>query len=242
MSGLSSRWRTHRDRYGAIHAAAAYLGRSSQRLWDFLGPAVTRAYLRRWYASAPAHLVNLGSGALRIEAMLNVDISARADVYVDITRPLPFHDDSLDGVFCEEVIEHVPFPAAARMLREVHRALRPDAALRISTPDLAHFCRLAAGAEPMDGYQRAEARLVLGADAGEALMRAAALNAIVYRHEHRFVYTEAALREALLAAGFSQVRRSRYRDPEGALGAHDSHAERYGHAPEMSLYLEARKG
>ena len=46
-------------------------------------------------------------------------------------QPLPFEDNFFDFVIFTEVIEHIPFPQHA--LREIHRVLKPDGSLVIST-------------------------------------------------------------------------------------------------------------
>jgi len=57
----------------------------------------------------------------------SVDVLASAD-------NLPFNEQSFDCVLCTEVLEHCPDPAA--VLREVHRVLRPNGKVFLSTPFL----------------------------------------------------------------------------------------------------------
>ncbi len=61
------------------------------------------------------------------------------DREVDITKPLPFDDDSAEYIFAEHVIEHVPFPSAMRFLRECYRVLHGGGVLRVSFPDVGNF-------------------------------------------------------------------------------------------------------
>lgn len=56
---------------------------------------------------------------------------AKPDVFADGTR-LPFADDSIDGVVCLEVIEHVP--DAEALLREIARVLRSGGQAWLSMP------------------------------------------------------------------------------------------------------------
>ena len=56
---------------------------------------------------------------------------------VDLNFPLPFDDCSFDGVTMLEVIEHIV--AAERLLAEVHRVLRPNGFVVLSTPNFSFF-------------------------------------------------------------------------------------------------------
>ncbi len=65
------------------------------------------------------------------------------DVYLrDLTRdPLPVEARSCDGVLCFEVVEHLrdsPLP----LFRDVHRALKQDGYLLLSTPNMQHWHRV----------------------------------------------------------------------------------------------------
>ncbi len=57
--------------------------------------------------------LHVGCGNNRLPGWLNYDKG------VDIRRPLPFPDDSMDFVFAEHVVEHITAREAWRFLREV---------------------------------------------------------------------------------------------------------------------------
>jgi len=62
---------------------------------------------------------------------------ARADVLIqDISKGIPFPDESYDFAFCIEVLEHVPNPFAT--LGEIHRVLKPGGVLVLSVPNPYH--------------------------------------------------------------------------------------------------------
>lgn len=56
----------------------------------------------------------------------------------DLDSPLPLPDNSVDFVFSEDFIEHVPQRMQVKYLAEAFRVLRPGAVHRISTPCLRH--------------------------------------------------------------------------------------------------------
>ena len=53
-------------------------------------------------------------------------------------EPLPFPDAQFDGVLCCEVLEHLTADPVA-MLAEIHRVLRPDGWLVLTTPNVANL-------------------------------------------------------------------------------------------------------
>lgn len=58
------------------------------------------------------------------------------DQNVDIRQRLPMGDGDAKFIFCEHVIEHVPFSDGIRFLAECHRVLAPGGVLRLSFPDV----------------------------------------------------------------------------------------------------------
>lgn len=237
-AGLLQKWRHYRQKYGIVHAAASYVGRMVPRAWDWMGPLVTRRALRRWLEMQGQKRLNLGSGSHLLDGFLNADVSPRADVYMDVSRPLPLPDRSVDVVLCEEVIEHIPFSDASALARELARVLKPGGCVRVTTPDLEFFHRVLNGSEPLTGMLPADGERFLGTEAPDALLRMGFVNSCFYLHGHRCLYTAAGLTELFRLAGFEHIRRSHYQDGESLLGRYDSHADRFDHPPELSLYVE----
>lgn len=64
---------------------------------------------------------------------VNLDMDAKPDYLCDAAR-LPIADASIDGIWCLNLLEHVPEPA--EVLRECRRVLRPDGRIVVVTPFL----------------------------------------------------------------------------------------------------------
>src|SRR5271167_442461 len=81
--------------------------------------------------------INLGCGSDIRPDYINADIALLpgVDVLLDLSRvPLPFADQSVDEVFCKDVIEHiVPLPP---LLKEIHRVLKAGGKAEFHVP---HF-------------------------------------------------------------------------------------------------------
>ena len=98
-AGLLARLRHYRARYGYWHAAMSFIGRWSFGLWQCIGPVITRPHLRRWLDSDRFKILNLGGGNVLCDRWLTADITPRADVHMDVTRPLPLPDNCIDVVY-----------------------------------------------------------------------------------------------------------------------------------------------
>jgi predicted SAM-dependent methyltransferase len=219
-TGLRARLGHYGRRYGYVRAVCSFVGRKYFVFWKLVGPALTRRYLRRWLNSPGPHILNLGGGGVLFHRWLTADVDPRSDVYVDVTRPLPFRDAAIDVVYCEEVIEHISRQDAILMLRECLRILKPGGWLRLTTPSLDYFARRAL-TDPNGTFE---------------------INDIFYLHGHRHIYSEANMRAFLEESRFIDIKRSSYRDPNSHYGYFDTHPVRFTFAPpECSQYWEARK-
>ena len=58
------------------------------------------------------------------------------DEETDITKPLPFADNTVDYIYCEHGIEHITQKQAWYFLEECNRILRQGGKIRLSFPDI----------------------------------------------------------------------------------------------------------
>jgi predicted SAM-dependent methyltransferase len=89
-------------------------------------------------------LLNFGCGPAFHPEWVNIDSSTVFPDVIkhDLRRGLPFADESFDAVYGSHVLEHLEPDAAARLLRECHRVLRPEGIVRIVVPDLEAIAKL----------------------------------------------------------------------------------------------------
>lgn len=131
--------------------------------------------------------LHLGCGNNYLEGWLNLDLPNG-----DITKPLPWPNESIEALFLEHVIEHVPADAAFRFFEEALRVLEPGGVLRLAFPDLLKIARDATP-EYLSFLQNRQW--------GDGTAASAVRN-IIANHEHHAIWTEETMRIALKAVGF----------------------------------------
>jgi predicted SAM-dependent methyltransferase len=160
----------------------------------------SRIRARRLAARAGPLRIHLGSGVSPKPGWVNVDlVGAKADLWWDVTRSLPFRDHQVDAVFHEHLLEHLSLEQGLALIRECRRVLKEDGTLRIVVPD----CQ---------GY------LVSYAEGGTFLEEAKpgrptsllAASEVFLRHGHRSAYDFETLSLLCREAGFAGVERSSY--------------------------------
>jgi SAM-dependent methyltransferase len=177
----------------------------------------------------PAPRLHIGSGKVRLEGWINIDVQPLpgVDVVADVTRGLDFA--GVEAIFAEHFLEHLSIVDAMAFLQEAQRVLAEGGWIRLSTPNLdwvwfTHY-RLAAGAE----RKRRDAL---------------ALNRAFHGWRHRFLWNREILGEALLAHGFADLRWCRYGESEQRIFQGLERHQTDEDAPELPhvIIAEARKG
>lgn len=169
------------------------------------------ADIAAYLAQSPTPALNLGCGPNQLEGWLNTDRDPPSGgTYLDAAHPFGLPNESFQYVFSEHMIEHLPVPTAAQMLRECRRVLRPGGTLRIATPDLERVCSLVRPDRSLvaDDYSRWSIRTFVPG-APESLP-AFAINQMFRGWGHRFLYDYASLEWQLRDAGFESIRRCGY--------------------------------
>jgi len=150
-------------------------------------------------------------------------------VELDARESLPFATGSLDWVYAEHFIEHVPLADAISWLAEVRRVLAPNGVVRLTTPDLRRYVE--SYLSPDGGFfgTHRDRLYEVGARPRMPERRAFMMNLVFNYWGHRWIYDREELAYALGEAGF-------------AAGAVRTCAFREGARPEMAqLDLEIRQ-
>jgi predicted SAM-dependent methyltransferase len=184
----------------------------------FYWPWRLRLALRR---NRPLRL-QIGSGPNRFPGWINADIDPRAELIVFLERRLPFPDRSLQRIYLEHVLEHVPYATALFFLKEARRVLQPGGVLRVAVPDLED---LALGYLANDWRQRFD--WVNWPEYSFLQTRAQMINVGFRWWGHAHLYDREEMERVLREAGFSSYEfvergQSRHDDMRGLESRRDS--------------------
>ncbi len=81
--------------------------------------------------------LNIGCGIKKIPGWINVDVNPKfaPDLIWDITKRSRFADDTVEDIYCDNVLEHLD--NFVPVVKEFHRILKPGGRLRIIVPHFA---------------------------------------------------------------------------------------------------------
>jgi SAM-dependent methyltransferase len=143
----------------------------------------------------------------------------RALKYLDLTKALPFEDDTVAAVFSSHVFEHLFPDEINRLVVEIRRVLMPGGVCRVVVPDLAKV---------MANYDPESPERFLS-----ALFEADTRDAV--KNGHHWGFTGASLKKLFQACGFATAEVVGFREgrcPD--IGVLDNR-------PDESLFFEAVK-
>jgi predicted SAM-dependent methyltransferase len=219
--------------------------KQAKKLAIDLRAANSRKSVIQEYLTAPGFKgLQIGSGEHNRPGWLNSDLPGTPgiDIGMDITKRLPFPDESFHAIYGSEVVEHIPKETVAPFLNEAFRILQKDGVLRLTTPDLTEVCRIALGISDACTVERIS---TIWLD-DKVLTKDIWINAMFRSWGHQYLWDFDSLKALLINAGFSkvdlaepQITRSKF--PELA-----NQETRYGMPPPpfiwaTSLVVEATK-
>lgn len=110
------------------------------RVWQHT--PMTREQIRKILAQKVVRL-NFGCGETHYDGWCGIDRfhASHVALTLDLRRPLPFPDESVDHCYSEHFLEHLYPDEGQRHVSEVYRILRPDGRYRIVVPDVMKFAK-----------------------------------------------------------------------------------------------------
>ncbi len=208
--------------------------------------------------------LNIGSGTRVVPAFLNLDNSPSVWVakfprvrrllyqsgwlkgaqgsadwsgvtWKDVTRGLPFADDSVEKIYSSHFLEHIPEKKGKHVVGECFRVLRPGGRMRLVVPDLLfHAERYVEKTRAL----LAQKKLTMDRSAHDEFLDTVAGNYFRKGRKgahHCYMYDLPTLVNLLREAGFQAIEHCAYR--EGS----DSELYELDSRPLESLHLEVEK-
>lgn len=169
-----------------------------------------------WLAKSP--VLRRALRALRIVPPEQLEIPWNPNVLIhDVTKGLPFEDNSFSAVYASHLLEHLYLEQAEFLLKECYRVLEPSGVLRIVVPDLRSIVLEYLGERtlvysddsdaPATPADKLNKRLMLRSPespSGNWLYRL--YTALKDYHSHKWMYDANSLIAYLRLAGFADVR------------------------------------
>jgi len=150
-------------------------------------------------------LLNVGCGDHIYPQFINVDYTWRPgiDICWDITKKnYPIANDSLEGIYSEHCLEHIPLADGQKNLEEFYRMLKPGGTVRIVVPDgglyFSIYNRKLNGEEVAMPYEETY------------LTPMARINSLFRSYGHMFIYDFETFRVLLQNAGFKDIKKANY--------------------------------
>lgn len=181
---------------GALSAVARELYAAGLHAW---GCAVARGR----YGRGQGFKLHLGCGRDYRPGWINIDLRYRADLCVDLRKPLPFRRSSAAFIYAEHLLEHLAYPCSAfQLLLECARVLMPGGQLRIGVPDTEWVMQAYAFGERHAYFKLAKE---LWHPAWCRTMMEHVNHHFRDDGDHLFAYDFATLEALLIRAGFARV-------------------------------------
>src|ERR1700722_13627304 len=176
-------------------------------------------------------LLNVGCGYNPKDNFINLNFewNPGIDICWDITAArIPLPSNSLEGVYTEHCLEHIPFEKCFENLKEFHRLLKPGGTVRIVVPD---------GQIYFDLYQAKKTdKSVQLPYAENEETPAISINRIFRSHDHLFIYDFETMALLLGKVGFRDIKKESYGTGRDGRLLIDQ-----AHRAVESLYVEATR-
>ena len=150
--------------------------------------------------------LHLGSGTNVLKGWDNLDIEKREGaIYCDLTKDLPYADNSVDLIFSEHVIEHFQKLDGSHLIEECFRVLKPGGGFRIGWPDLARLMKAY-----MLRQQKYKKYVTPAIETHLFNTWDEMFSDCLFSWEHRYAYTANHMRMILQKTGFKDVHKKQF--------------------------------
>lgn len=168
---------------------------------------VSQGRIRNYFETHPVRKIQIGAGTSRMKGWLNTDIEPDLDTaYLDAMKPFPFPDSSVDYIFSEQMIEHIPLESGQAMLKECYRVLKPGGKIRTATPNLLWYVGLFQKPQSEETKRFIQEKMKLFGWKANVSPEVVVLNIQMRGWGHVFLYDPATLRDIHERAGFRNIR------------------------------------
>src|SRR5439155_644179 len=149
--------------------------------------------------------IQFGHGGHMLDGWINLE-----QHQADITKPLAFKDDSVDFILIEHCLEHVSPQDGYKFLLNAHRILKPSGVIRVVVPDIEKVwlhCddRYKSMLKESAAKWWTAAGLPVNINLPFEPTDRDAVEALIFCHGHKSIYTEELLGILMEIAGFDTV-------------------------------------
>jgi predicted SAM-dependent methyltransferase len=179
--------------------------------------------------------LQVGCGYNIYDDFINTDIEWKPNVIPwDISKiakdNYPIANGTLQGIYTEHCLEHIPFKSTKDNLKEFYRLLKPGGTVRIAVPDGELFIDL------YNKHRQGEKVKIPCPDDRPEPTPMISINRIARSHGHQFMYDFETFKYLLEEVGFKNVKKETFRNGRDPKLLVDSELRE-----DESLYVEATK-
>jgi predicted SAM-dependent methyltransferase len=159
-----------------------------------------RSLVKRLLGQGKPVRLELGTTTPR-EGWITIDFARGADLTLDLSKPLPFSDGSVDGLYSSHTLDHLGYEDAVGLLKESYRILKNGGTFDLCVPDAAFYLKAYCSGQPFDVK-----RFCVYDFALHYHSRIDLVNYIAYMEGmHKYMYDEENLVALLKSVGFQKV-------------------------------------
>jgi len=193
---------------GFLNEFVEYIKFIAQKVLNLPYRITRRSKIKKYYKSHEKIRLQFGSGIIIINGFLNTNLYVK--VPIDITKKLPFPNDSIDIIFSNHVIEHIYNRQFKKYLRESLRILKKGGIQIITTPSLKKIVDAIYYDNEKKNILLFESHLEMAQKikifGGGKLDPATYLNYVTHiYYGHRFLYDFEAIYKLAKMAGYSNI-------------------------------------